>query len=280
MSIIQSIKQGIRIVFVRPITQPFFEAMHFFSIRMMNYGNALFENTGEIKAFQKVALDYLHKEHKKVSSINPIPFTAFDVGANKGGYAKACLDIIRKTFTLSTSYNWYSFEPAPNTYEKCKDTLKDYPDTKIVQLALSDNIGIARFRVSHADFLGTNGLLTDSEDLKQADSASEIQVPTTTIDQYIKDNNILNINFLKVDAEGFDLNVLKGAKESISEGKIDAIQFEYGYSANSHFLKDYIDFLSPYYTFYRILPGGLRRVKNYSLDLEVPHGINYLCLKK
>lgn len=85
---------------------------------------------------------------------------------------------------------------------------------------------------------------------------------------------------MKIDAEGFDLNVLIGAKENIVAENINVLQFEYGYSPNNHFLKDYFDLLAPYFEFYRILPTGLRKVNSYSLELEIPFGFNYPCIKK
>ncbi len=272
MPSLQRLKQFARILLITPATQPFFESLHAFSVRMMNYGNALFENTGEIKAYETVLKHYI-KSHSPASA----KFVSLDVGGNKGNYAKACLEITEKA---QVPYTWFSFEPAPNTFEKCTETIQAFSGAKVLQVALSDRSGTARFRVSNSDYLGTNGLLADNEQVTATSDAREIEVPTMTLTEFAEQNNICQINFLKVDAEGFDLNVLLGAKKLIENKQIDVIQFEYGYSANSHFLKEYFDLLSPYYTFYRILPTGIRLVKKYNLDLEIPHGINYLCFKK
>ena len=44
--------------------------------------------------------------------------------------------------------------------------------------------------------------------------------------EYMKQNNINNIDFLKVDTEGYDFEVMKGFEEYIKNVQI--IQFEYG----------------------------------------------------
>jgi FkbM family methyltransferase len=48
-----------------------------------------------------------------------------------------------------------------------------------------------------------------------------------TVDQYCKDNGIQEIDFLKIDTEGYDYRVLLGAKEIIDNKKVKYIQFEY-----------------------------------------------------
>ena len=53
-------------------------------------------------------------------------------------------------------------------------------------------------------------------------------VSTTTIDEYCARKKIDHIDFLKIDVEGAELDVLVGAKHLIKEGKIDYIEFEYG----------------------------------------------------
>ena len=46
-------------------------------------------------------------------------------------------------------------------------------------------------------------------------------------DDYITNNRITNIDLLKIDTEGYELNVLKGFKKSLSKKLIKNIQFEF-----------------------------------------------------
>jgi FkbM family methyltransferase len=51
------------------------------------------------------------------------------------------------------------------------------------------------------------------------------------LDDYVKDNNIDRIDFLKIDVEGFESNVLKGGLEFIKKGKVKFIQLEWNKSS-------------------------------------------------
>lgn len=50
----------------------------------------------------------------------------------------------------------------------------------------------------------------------------------TTIDHYCKKNSINFIDILKIDTEGYEENVLAGAKKTIKENKINLILVEIG----------------------------------------------------
>ena len=54
----------------------------------------------------------------------------------------------------------------------------------------------------------------------------EIHVPITTIDKVLNDNSIKSIFLLKIDTEGSELDVIKGAQESLRLGIIQNIQLE------------------------------------------------------
>ena len=54
----------------------------------------------------------------------------------------------------------------------------------------------------------------------------ETYVPTTTIDKVLNENSIKSIFLLKIDTEGSELGVIKGALESLRMGIIQNIQFE------------------------------------------------------
>ncbi len=53
------------------------------------------------------------------------------------------------------------------------------------------------------------------------------RVEATTLDAFLDRHGIARVAFLKVDTEGHDLNVLRGAARSLAEGRIGLIQFEF-----------------------------------------------------
>lgn len=63
---------------------------------------------------------------------------------------------------------------------------------------------------------------------------------TTTVDAYCARNGIPHIDLLKIDAEGYDFNVLSGAKSMLSSHAVELVQFEYNHRwiENRKLLKD------------------------------------------
>ena len=84
--------------------------------------------------------------------------------------------------------------------------------------------------------------------LKKIKDFSEINVQTQTLDSFCLDKKIENIDVLKIDTEGNELNVLKGAKRLLSENKINLIYTEIS-ETKKKFLekeKSIINFLNSY----------------------------------
>ena len=54
----------------------------------------------------------------------------------------------------------------------------------------------------------------------------QIDVQVITIDEYVNKNNIKKINLLKIDTQGYEDEVLKGAQETLRLNKIDIIETE------------------------------------------------------
>jgi hypothetical protein len=54
-------------------------------------------------------------------------------------------------------------------------------------------------------------------------------VEVTTVDNFADENRVSRIDLLKIDTEGFDLEVLKGAKRMFAEGRIQFTLVEVGF---------------------------------------------------
>jgi len=73
------------------------------------------------------------------------------------------------------------------------------------------------------------------------------------------------IDFLKIDVEGYELDVLKGANKMIESNKIKYIQFEFTQlnTTTRIYFKDFWEVLSEKYKIYRLLPNDLLEIKIY-----------------
>lgn len=97
---------------------------------------------------------------------------------------------------------------------------------------------------------------------------------------YIIKNNIKNIDFLKIDTEGFEFDVLKGFEECLQEN-VKIIQFEYGgtFLDNKIKLIEVIDYLKQrgFYNFSYLTPEGTSLIDDFTDHYQY---CNIVCINK
>jgi FkbM family methyltransferase len=212
---------------------------------VLNYET--FDASGE-----SFALKYFRGKNNKVH--NPI---IFDIGANVGIYTENILKLIPGALI-------YSFEPHPKTFKTLQANIKGASTT--LNLAIGNEIGKITIFDKSSDGSEHASLI---KEVVNNTEVKATQVDINTIDNFCKENQIESIDFLKIDVEGCEYDVLLGAKEMIGHGKIHMIQFEFG-ALNIHrkvFFYDFQKLLKNRYDLYRLLPNGL---------LKFDDGLNYM----
>ena len=155
------------------------------------------------------------------------PRVIFDVGAHNG----SSILRFRKLFGQSAAI--HSFEANPNLV---KNLLADFghgQNVKVCDRAVSDvDKELVNFNV-HDTSTGSSSLLEVNQDRKfskrrniSSSTISRTTVETITLDSYTLANNVQSINLLKIDTQGNELGVLRGAKSLLSKSAIDVIEFE------------------------------------------------------
>ncbi len=136
-----------------------------------------------------------------------------DCGANIG---ELYLSILNQSNNLLLNY--YGFEPVPNDfYTMARNT----NNLVLEPLALSSNDSEKKF------FLRPN---TADSSFEPTSGNRSINVKCVTIDQYFKD--IKRIKLLKLEAEGYEFDVLTGAKKSLE--KIKYITADLGFELSNN----------------------------------------------
>jgi Methyltransferase FkbM domain len=127
----------------------------------------------------------------------------------------------------------------------------------LVNQALSDREG----RLQLFDFAAADGStqasLGEAAVTLFATDLVAHEVDCSTVDAFMREQNIERIALLKIDTEGFDINVLRGAKQAVAEGRIGMIQFEF-IPANIALrvtMRDFFDAL-PGYRIFRLCSNG------------------------
>ena len=96
------------------------------------------------------------------------------------------------------------------------------------------------------------------------DSVEE-KVNVLRMDDYCSEKKIQHIDFLKIDTEGFEINVLKGASEMLTQAKIAFILCEVGFlrgNVRNTYFADICEYLSAYGYYFQ----GLYQVSGHSWD--------------
>ena len=109
--------------------------------------------------------------------------------------------------------------------------------------------------------------------------SEQTTVEAVRLDDLIKDT----IDFVKIDVEGHELEVLKGMKNLLSQYSVGSIQFEYGgtFIDARVFLKDIWElFRDLRYEFYKVFPNNLMKIERYNQSLETFQYQNWLVLRK
>ena len=255
-------RQIIRNLVSVPVLQPIWLKMLKLCHAGMNYGGGQnVAQSGEIHA--------LRFAERKLG--NPRPFTLVDVGANDGLYLRTALQVLRDDITA------YSFEPQSASFKELQRDMADQPRVHLRQAAVGKQPGQAELAF-RSDLDTTASIRRPGENRV----ALTETVTIITIDDFCVVEDIQRIDLLKIDTEGYEMEVLLGASRMIASDAIRSIQFEFGdtfLTTPYHFI-DLWELLSPRYTIYRILRRGLVELRQYSSDLEIYKIANFLCIQK
>ncbi|KHK01308.1 hypothetical protein NY78_3290 [Desulfovibrio sp. TomC] len=150
----------------------------------------------------------------------------FDVGAHIGCWSVAALAGQPDAAAL----NLHLFEPAPQAYGVlAKTAAAHFPAARLNPLALGGYSARRRFHVYQDSPSWSGFFRRRGEEARGSVGAPEpIEVACATLDAYCAEHGIHHIDYLKIDVEGAEAEVLAGAAGLLAAGAVDALQFEYG----------------------------------------------------
>jgi FkbM family methyltransferase len=131
----------------------------------------------------------------------------FDVGANIGLISIPILFHIESCTVIS-------FEPSPNTLPFLMRTVEECRFRnrwKVIGKVVTDNEGDIKFTISSAALCAYDGIC----DTQRVGHTNEILLPATTLDTEWEQMNRPNVSTIKIDVEGAELSVLRGAQNCI-----------------------------------------------------------------
>lgn len=184
--------------------------------------------------------------------------TILDVGANQGDFVGICLKI-------NPSGKIYAFEPHPRNYEVLVHRYQNIDNVIAIHSAMGGETGsIELFDYEEKDGSSHASVYKDVIEQIHHTKAVSHNVSMTTVDQFVYENQISRIDLLKIDTEGHELSILKGATNSLQQGIIQTIQFEFNEMniLSGTTFKNFLDLLDGY-DLYRLLPSEKLPLKEY-----------------
>ena len=197
------------------------------------------------------------------------PLIVVDVGANVGAWTAAVVNQ-----RGARQLHVYAFEPAPLIASRLEASVAPFGSrVSVVRAAAAESDGTTSFY-----FRPDNPLVSSVVDSGNQ-AAEAIQVRTVRLDTFAAEQQLERIHLLKIDAEGYDMEVLRGAAGLIERRAVEVVQFEYNASwiFSRHFLRDAFEFFeSRGFSLGKVTPEGIEFYRRWQPVLETFHDANFI----
>ncbi len=204
-------------------------------------------------------------------------FHVVDVGANVGRWSVAMLTAAQEA-GRSGDLDLHAFEPSAYTFERLEATLHGR-QASLQRMALSDTAGSSLLHV-WAPGAGTNSLhMLPGGSV----SGSAEAVATMTLSSYANHAGLGQLALVKIDTEGHDLAVLRGARELFASQRISVAQFEYNHRwiYARCYLRDAFELFEPLgYRVGKLTPAGVEFYPSWDPELETFIEGNYVACRE
>ena len=147
--------------------------------------------------------------------------TVLDLGAHHGLYTTLLSRLVGPEGRV------IAFEPSPRERRGLERHLRlnGCNNVTVVPCAVGERSGTAEFFMANSRRSGASGMRNTELDGRFADSV-RIEVPVTTIDEYLEEHHIEGVDFVKMDIEGAELAALRGGRDLLTADRRPTIMIE------------------------------------------------------
>jgi FkbM family methyltransferase len=200
------------------------------------------------------------------------PRVVLDVGANVGEWAEIALGVWPTTQLLC-------FEPSTHAAELLRHRFADHGNVEVVEAALGNRAGSATlFADDPGSALGS--LHRRRLDHFDVELHAQQSVSVLTLDAFLHQRSMNDVDVIKLDVEGCEMDVLEGASYALSLARL--VQFEWGEASTGsriHWVDMWYFWRDRGWQLYRIAPRGPIHVRRYHPRDEVMTWTNYVAVR-
>ncbi|HEV7309589.1 FkbM family methyltransferase [Ensifer sp.] len=137
-----------------------------------------------------------------------------DIGANIGVYSNVFSHL------SGDAANVHAFEPVRHIRHKllANAKLNGHSGLNVNDFALGDaESRMTMFQIKAGHIRGGVSSLLQNDTYKQlgAENYDEVEVVVTLLDSYVEQRDLKSVDFIKIDVEGFEMNVLRGGRKTV-----------------------------------------------------------------
>ena len=168
-----------------------------------------------------------------------------DIGAHKGEFLEIMLNIEKVN-------SFYAFEPQKNIFNELNKKFVKNEKVTLFNCAMDKEISNKKLKISKISMKSSLAEVNENSlylkfinFLAQSQSSfeGEYEVKTNTVDKIFEDINLQKA-LLKIDVEGFELNVIKGSQMKLGEISFIMLENQFGNHFKDNNFKDIIKYLS------------------------------------
>lgn len=162
-----------------------------------------------------------------------LPLMVFDVGANVG----QTVDRILRHYPQAAVH---AFEPSPACHELLRKHCATLPQVTTWNLGVGAEDSRLLLNENHYSFMSS---FLEPGELCAGDTKAVTDVQVVSLDSFCSEHSIPRIDILKIDTQGFELEVFRGAQGLMNELRIGLIFFELTISGLYENLPPYYELL-------------------------------------
>lgn len=215
--------------------------------------------------------NHLVRTLKHVGALN----TCVDVGANQGSFAKLLLE--------NGANRVFAFEPHPAHRNSLRALADRYPNRLSVnESAVGSTSGWADLLFNDSA-LSHASLAADVNRISYVNNDQATRVQLISVDDFVAEAALESVDFLKIDTEGYEHEVLVGASELLNRRPPKAILLEFNQHqlVRGHSLLSLSEHLERHQCF-QLLRGdaGVRPVKAQAPEANIFHFSNFVFVRE